>query len=146
MPEPAPPAFQPLAFSAGVVVARRVSGGWRLLVLRAYRNWDFPKGGVEPGEAPLDAAIRETAEEAGIGDLAFRWGEVCCETAPYGRGKVARYYLAETGQENITLPVSQELGRPEHDEWRWVSFIEAERLLPPRLQPILAWATARLES
>ncbi len=147
MPGPAAPLpLQPPAFSAGVVVARRTPGGWRLLVLRAYRNWDFPKGGVEPGEAPLDAAIRETAEEAAISDLDFRWGDAYCEPLPYGRGKVARYYLAETRQENITLPVSPELGRPEHDESRWVSFIEAERLLPPRLQPILAWARARLDA
>jgi 8-oxo-dGTP pyrophosphatase MutT (NUDIX family) len=130
----------------GVVVARRDSGDWRLLVLRAYRNWDFPKGMVEPGEAPLDAAIRETAEEASISDLAFRWGEEYCETAPYGRGKVARYYLAETTQAFIALPISLELGRPEHDEWRWVRLDEAERLLPPRLQPILAWAGKQLEA
>ena len=139
-----PTSPQPLAFSAGVVVARRDTSGWRLLVLRAYRNWDFPKGIVEPGEAPLDAAIRETAEEAAISDLAFRWGEGYCETAPYGRGKVARYYLAETGQTSITLPISPELGRPEHDELRWVNFDEAGRLLPPRLQPILAWAIRQL--
>lgn len=134
-----------LAFSAGVVVVRRVSQGWRLLVLRAYRNWDFPKGLVEPGEAPLHAAIRETAEETSIGDVAFHWGEAYMETVPYGRGKVARYYLAETAQEAVTLPVSPELGRPEHDEWRWVGFDEAERLLPPRLQPVLAWARLQLE-
>ena len=146
MPEPlAPTDAHPLAFSAGVVVVRRDHGGWRLLVLRAYRNWDFPKGMLEPGETPLDAAIRETAEEAAISDLAFRWGEEYCETAPYRRGKVARYYLAETMQETITLPVSPELGRPEHDAWRWVSFDEAARLLPPRLQPILAWARTQLE-
>ena len=136
--------FPSLVFSAGVVVVRQHDDGWRLLVLRAYRNWDFPKGGVEPGETPLDAAIRETAEEAAISDLAFRWGEGYCETAPYGRGKVARYYLAETMQTHITLPVSPELGRPEHDEWRWVGFDEAGRLLPPRLQPVLAWARKQL--
>lgn len=137
---------QPFALSAGVVVARREGSGWRLLVLRAYRNWDFPKGRVEPGEAPFDAAIRETAEEAGISDLAFRWGEGYAETVPYGRGKVARYYLGETAQSAITLPVSPELGRPEHDEWRWVSFDEAAKLLPPRLQPVLAWARGQLGS
>jgi 8-oxo-dGTP pyrophosphatase MutT (NUDIX family) len=113
-------------------------------VLRAYRNWDFPKGTVEPGEAPLDAALRETAEEAAISDLVFCWGEQYCETAPYRGGKVARYYLAETTQASITLPVSPELGRPEHDAWRWVRFDEAERLLPPRLQPVLAWARRQL--
>lgn len=130
--------------SAGVVVVRRGTGGWRMLVLRAYRNWDFPKGRVEPGEAPLEAAIRETAEEAAILDLAFRWGEGYCETEPYGRGKVARYYLAETAQAAVELPVSPELGRPEHHAWRWVSPDEAERLLPPRLQPVLAWARRQL--
>lgn len=147
MPGPqAPVDPQPPACSAGVVVARRDSSGWRLLVLRAYRNWDFPKGRVEPGETPLDAAIRETAEEAGISDLALRWGEGYCETLPYRQGKVARYYLAETTRTSITLPVSPELGRPEHDEWRWVGFDEAERLLPPRLRPILAWARKQLEA
>jgi 8-oxo-dGTP pyrophosphatase MutT (NUDIX family) len=127
-------------FSAGIAVVRRVSGGWRLLVLRAYRNWDFPKGTVEPGEGPLAAAIRETAEEAGLTDLDFRWGEVHRETGPYSKPpKIARYYLAETRQAAITLPISPALGRPEHHEWRWVDFEQAQRLLPPRLQPILAW-------
>jgi 8-oxo-dGTP pyrophosphatase MutT (NUDIX family) len=128
-----------------VVVVRRDAAGWRVLVLRAYRNWDFPKGAPEAGEAPLDAAIRETAEEAGIGDLVFRWGEDFCETAPYRGGKVARYYLAETAQAVLTLPISAELGRPEHHAWRWASFDEAARLLPARLQPVLAWARRRLE-
>ena len=147
MREQVPTDSRPSAFSAGVVVARRDGGGWRLLVLRAYRNWDFPKGMLEPGEAPLDAAIRETAEEAAISELDFRWGEGYCETAPYRHGsKVARYYVAETSQAFVTLPVSPELGRPEHDEWRWVGFDEAGRLLPPRLQHILAWARKQLEA
>lgn len=143
MSEPGSGAPGPL--SAGVAVARRAAGGWRLLILRAYRNWDFPKGGVEPGETPLQAAIRETREESGIDDLRFNWGEGYCDTAPYGpRQKVARYFLAETGQIQLTLPISPELGRPEHDEWRWVSFAQAQRLLPPRLQEVLAWVRQRL--
>ena len=129
-----------------MVVVRLENANWRLLVLRAYRNWDFPKGMLEPDETPLEAAIRETAEEASITDLVFRWGEAFCETAPYGQGKVARYYLAETRQEHITLPISPGLGHPEHDEWRWASFDEAGRLLPPRLQPILAWAGKQLQA
>jgi 8-oxo-dGTP pyrophosphatase MutT (NUDIX family) len=130
--------------SAGVVVARRAGPDWRLLVLRAYRNWDFPKGLIEPGETPFAAAVREAREETGIEALAFRWGEEFRETEPYARNKVARYYLAETDTEELTLPVSPELGRPEHHEYRWVDFPDARRLLPPRLQPILSWARARL--
>ena len=134
---------QPL--SAGVAVVRRGEEGWLLLVLRAYRNWDFPKGGVEPGETPMQAALRETREESGVTDLGFRWGEDWRETGPYGKTrKVARYYLAETRQTDITLPISPQLGHPEHHEWRWVDAEEARRLLPPRLQPILSWLLGRL--
>src|SRR5262245_49077319 len=52
--------------AAGAVVFRRTERGVRLLVLRAYKNWDFPKGLIEPGESELDAARRETAEETGL--------------------------------------------------------------------------------
>ncbi|MFZ1907761.1 MAG: NUDIX domain-containing protein [Burkholderiales bacterium] len=126
--------------AAGAVIFRRTPQGVRFLVLRAYANWDFPKGMVEPGESELDAAKREIAEETGLAGLGFPFGDAHRETLPYANGKVARYYLAETEQADITLPVSPELGRPEHDEWRWVSFDEAEDLLPPRLAPVLDWA------
>lgn len=132
--------------SAGLVIVRRVGGGWRLLLLRAWRNWDFPKGQLEPGETALHAALRETAEETGLADLRFPWGELYWEVGPYGsRRKIARYYLAETDQAGIRLPVSPELGRPEHHEWRWVNANEARRLLPPRLQPVLDWVLERLQ-
>jgi 8-oxo-dGTP pyrophosphatase MutT (NUDIX family) len=125
--------------SAGVIPARRTPDGWKLLILRAYRKWDFPKGRIDPGEEPLAAAKREAAEEAALTDLELPFGEIYRDTAPYAGGKIARYYLAVTGQQRITLPVSPELGRPEHHEGRWVSLDEAARLLPPRLQPVLSW-------
>lgn len=132
--------------SAGVVVARAVEEGWLLLVLRSWQNWDFPKGMVEAGETPLQAAVRETEEETGISGLDFRWGHDFLEVGPYGsRRKVARYYLAETREQEVLLPVSPELGRPEHDEWRWVTPERARQLLPPRLQPVLNWALTRLD-
>jgi len=132
--------------SAGIVPVRRIGASWRLLVLRAYRHWDFPKGVVEPGEAPFDAARRETREETGLDDLEFPWGEEYKETLAYAAGKVARYYLGETQAVDITLPISHELGRPEHDEWRWVTLDDAEDLLPPRLAIVLEWVRATLDS
>lgn len=131
--------------SAGVVIARRRSGDWRLLVLRAARNWDFPKGLLEEGEDALDAARREATEETGIADLAFDSGESHKETIAYGTGEVARYYLAVTTTEQVTLPIAHELGRPAYDEWRWVTFDEAEEVLPPRLTAVLEWVRSTLE-
>ncbi|RCX31247.1 NUDIX domain-containing protein [Thioalbus denitrificans] len=130
--------------SAGVVVVRRWPDGWRFLLLRAWGNWDFPKGEVEAGEVPLAAARREVAEETGLTELGFRWGEGWFETAPYGRGKVARYYLAEARQGEVTLPLNPGLGRAEHHEYRWVAGDAAGQLLPARLQPALEWARATL--
>lgn len=130
--------------SAGAVVFRRTAQGVRFLALRAYANWDFPKGLVEADESEFDAARREVAEETGLVDLDFPFGEASCETLPYANDKVARYYLAETDQAEITLPVSPGLGRPEHHEWRWVSYDEAEELLPPRLSRVLDWARATI--
>jgi 8-oxo-dGTP pyrophosphatase MutT (NUDIX family) len=128
-----------------VVVVRRAPDGWRYLVLRCYRNWDFPKGMIEADETPLDAARRETREETSLDDLALSWGEDSRETEPYAGGKVARYYVAESREGRVDLPVSAALGRPEHHEYRWVERAEAERLLPPRLRPVLAWAASVVE-
>lgn len=126
--------------SAGLVVIRQFDDHWRCLVLRAYRNWDFPKGLPEPGEELLQAALRETTEETGLSELELPWGEDYRETEPYSRGKVARLYLALSRRGNVSLPVSDELGRPEHHEFRWVSFDRAQELLPRRFWPILRWA------
>ena len=115
-------------------------GRWRCLVLRAYRNWDFPKGLVEPGEEPLAAARREVTEETGLRDLSFPWGEVWRETEPYAGGKVARYYVAESTAGTVVLPVNPALGRPEHHEFRCLEPDAPARLFPPRLQPVLLWA------
>ena len=136
--------MKPAPRAAGAVVFRRSDRGIRILLLRAYKNWDFPKGLVEPGENEISAAKREVEEETGLADLDYPFGEEFKETVPYAGNKVARYYLAETGAEKIELPVSPELGRPEHHEYRWVSFDEAEDLLPPRLSIVLEWAKKTL--
>ena len=126
--------------SCGVVVVREAESGWMTLLLRSYHNWDFPKGLCEDGEQPMEAAVREVGEETGIEDLNFDWGDRYVDTAPYNRGKVARYYLARTVAESVEMGLSPELGRPEHHEYRWVNFDEAYDLSSPRVRLIVQWA------
>jgi bis(5'-nucleosidyl)-tetraphosphatase len=79
--------------------------------------------------------------------LNFRWGERFFETEPYNRRtKIARYYLAETSQRSIILGVNPKIGRPEHHEYRWLSYREIERLASLRLQPVIRWAREVVEA
>ena len=132
--------MSPQRLSAGIILICYTENGCRYLVLRAYNYWDFPKGEVEAGEEPIAAARRETAEETGIEQLDFCWQEIYYETPPYAGGKVARYYVAETQQSQVILGINPELGRPEHHEFRWVSYSEGRSLLNARVRAALDWA------
>ncbi len=56
--------------SAGGVVFRCENGGARVLLIHdGHGNWGFPKGHIERGEDPGEAARREVAEEAGLTGL-----------------------------------------------------------------------------
>ena len=100
-------------------MVRQTDQGWQTLMLRAYRNWDFPKGLCEDGETPKEAAT---------------------DTGPYNQGKVARYFLARTEQEEVEMGISEELGRPEHHEYRWMDFDQAYDIASPRVRLIVQWA------
>lgn len=131
--------------SAGAVIVRTTPLGTRFLLLRSFDHWDFPKGLVESGEEPMTAALREVREETTVNDLTFPWGDVHTETGPYSRGKTARYYLAQTTTELVSLPVNPEIGRPEHSEYRWVDYGTAVRLVSDRVRPVLDWAAEVLK-
>jgi 8-oxo-dGTP diphosphatase len=60
------------AISAAIIVQE----GRVLMVRRRVKEgelmWQFPAGGIEDGETPEDAAVRETLEEAGLEVKALR--------------------------------------------------------------------------
>src|SRR3954464_4386927 len=56
--------------SAGGVVYRPHEGGPQVLLIRdPYNNWGLPKGHIEGGETPEQAALREVEEETGLLEL-----------------------------------------------------------------------------
>jgi 8-oxo-dGTP pyrophosphatase MutT (NUDIX family) len=58
--------------SGGVVFRRSGENNVFLLIRDPYGNWGLPKGHLEGGETPVQAAVREVAEETGLDTLAVR--------------------------------------------------------------------------
>jgi 8-oxo-dGTP pyrophosphatase MutT (NUDIX family) len=58
--------------SSGGVVFRRGRDVLDFLLIRdPYDNWGLPKGHVEGGETPAEAALREVEEETGLRELSM---------------------------------------------------------------------------
>jgi 8-oxo-dGTP pyrophosphatase MutT (NUDIX family) len=116
--DPAAPVRPPVATAIitskhGVLVERRHDG--RPL-------WTFPAGDIEPGEAPIDAAIRETKEETTLAIVVSHTiGER--EHPRTGRHMI---YLAARPYQGTEVHNADE---NELAEVRWVSLAEAEKLL-----------------
>jgi 8-oxo-dGTP pyrophosphatase MutT (NUDIX family) len=115
--------------SAGGVVLN--SRGQVLVVSQRGRSWSLPKGHIEPGEDPLEAAQREIYEESGLRALKY-----IRELGSYLRLKIGKdggedgselkhltFFLFEASGETLA-PVD-----PDNPEARWVNKEEVASLL-----------------
>jgi 8-oxo-dGTP pyrophosphatase MutT (NUDIX family) len=115
--------------SAGGVVYR-VDGGRPLFLLirDSYRNWGFPKGHLENRELPEAAALREVAEETGLGDLVVRGELATIDWHFRFRGKlihkICHFFLMES--ENAATSPQREEGIT---ACKWVPIDEALALI-----------------
>lgn len=127
--------------SAGVIPYRRTDDqGLLYLVLHSatVRNprakWEFPKGGVEPGESTREAAAREFREETALADWSFRDGfERTLSYTYIRRGrkivKTVTYYLVEVG-DMTPLARSAEHVEDTAGHWHhWGTFEQISALL-----------------
>ena len=138
--------------SSGGVVFRRSDHDVRFLLIRdPYGNWGLPKGHLEGGETPVEAAIREVAEETALHDLKvvgqlptidwyFRDGKVivhkfCHFFLIESQSGEASPQLDEGITECIWLPISEALERVSYANAREVVRAAGERLLSPSEQP-----------
>ena len=131
-----------MKYSAGTIIIDESGPEKTVLCLRVYSNWDFPKGQLEEGEAAITAAVRETLEETSLqhGADYILTGE-SAPSITYGSGKgkkTATFFLAKRmSDKQPFLPVNPELGKPEHDEWRWVPLTEIGFLYSSRFNPVI---------
>jgi hypothetical protein len=129
--------------SAGVVVVHHDGERYRLLAVRFFDQWDFPKAEVPADADALETAMRELADATGITDPALHWGEDYRETVAFDDGRVSRYYLAQAADDEVALRVPSGEAAEDYG-YRWLTVEEAEDLLPPRLAIVLDWVVTRL--
>lgn len=115
-----------------------------------HARWEFPKGGIEPGEGPVEAAAREFAEETGIVAWAFHGPfrrDLSYTYLRDGRRRVkaVTYFLAEVFDRSGMVR-SLEHSEDDSGRWyRWGTFEETLRLLGhKKIRDILAEAHTRL--
>ncbi len=112
--------------SAGGIVFRRVEGQpARFLLIRdSYQNWGFPKGHLEDGETPAQAAKRETHEETGLESLDLHGPIRIIDWHFRFRGrrihKYCHFFLFESPEGD---PVPQ--AREGITDYRWLPFEQA---------------------
>lgn len=98
--------------------------------------WQFPQGGMMPGETPEQTLYRELHEEVGLGQqdveilaatrgwLSYRLPRRFLRRPEGGRaciGQRQKWYLLRltTDEQAIDLAACEE---PEFDQWRWVNY------------------------
>lgn len=104
--------------------------------------WQFPQGGLAPGETPKDALFRELKEEIGLerNDVEIlgvtkRWLKYRLPkqylrhgTEPLVVGQKQKWFLLRliVNEQKLRLDLSSS---PEFDSWRWIDYKEPQDLV-----------------
>jgi putative (di)nucleoside polyphosphate hydrolase len=103
--------------------------------------WQMPQGGIDPGESPLRAALRELKEEIGTdkaapiaetkGWLSYEVPAELSRRVWRGRyrGQRQKWFLMRFTGKDADIDLATE--HPEFSAWKWVGPAELPRLIVP---------------
>ena len=123
----------PYRACVGIMLINAEGNVWvgRRVGVAEGKNWQMPQGGIDKGETPKQAALRELAEEIGTNA-----GEILAETRDWitydlpdhligkalkgqYRGQKQHWFaLRFTGQDS---DINIDTDHPEFDAWRWAA-------------------------
>ena len=152
----------PPPLSAGILLFRQRAGETEVLLIKPggpfWRNkdagaWMIPKGMVEPGEAPAEAALREFAEETGTNLSAVPLPLAAVRQAG---GKTVQAFAVEGDLDAASIRSNEfelewppKSGRREHfpevAEARWMSLAQARAFMLPSQLPLIDALEAMLK-
>jgi putative (di)nucleoside polyphosphate hydrolase len=133
--------------SGRVFIGRRLDGPEHVDMLHA---WQMPQGGIDSGEDPWPAALRELYEETNIRSVG-KLGEIKpwlnydipreivgqAWSGKY-RGQSQKWYALRFSGDDSEIDIAHPAGghEPEFAEWRWERFKKVPDLVVPFKRPV----------
>ena len=113
-------------------------------------EWQMPQGGIDEGEDPYRAALRELAEETNVSSVdllgessdwfSYDLPEDIARQAWKGRycGQTQKWYALRFLGDDSEIDIEHPAGghKPEFDAWRWAPMADLPGLIIPFKRPV----------